>query len=102
MAHSTDLRQQIEDLALQLVVADPGSGTDASVWANALQKIHGRAMEEQASQLAGATAALMQSLSLAEQTGSVTPAELLQNGIVGLQQILEGEITPPVRQRHHL
>jgi two-component system chemotaxis sensor kinase CheA len=91
VAHSTELRRQIEDLALQLVVAEPRTGAEASGWVNALQRIHDRAVEEQAGQLAGAVVALLDSLSPAAADGVVSPPDLLQDGIVTLQQILNGE-----------
>jgi len=94
LAHSTELRQQIEDLALQLVVAEPRAAVDVSAWRKALQSIHDRAVEEQASPLAGAAVAVLESLS-APETGSDALAEVLQSGIVRLQQILEGETSPP-------
>ena len=97
VAHSTELRQQIEDLALQLVVAEPRTA-DVSGWLIALQNIHDRAVNEQASQLAGATVALLASLSASREAGMGEPAEVMQSGIVRLQQILEGEITPPAAQ----
>ena len=77
------------------MVAEPHTSAEASGWLNALQKIHDRAVEEQASQLAGAAVAVMESLSPAAQTSDASPADLLQNGVVKLQQILEGA---PVEQ----
>ena len=95
MAHSTELRQQIDDLALQLVVAEPGSGADARGWMNALQRIREQAVGEQAVELAAATVALVESMSVAADDGSVPPADVLQKGIVHLQQIAEGEVGAP-------
>lgn len=97
MAHSTELRQQIEDLALQLVVAEPGATAAASTWMAALQNIRDRAASEQASELAAATNALMESVPLSEQGGGASPSDILQAGIVRLQQILDGEApdSPP-------
>ena len=94
MAHSTELRQQVEDLALRLVVAEPLAAADASEWTIALQKIRDRAAKEQASQLAGAASALLESLSATGESGRDTAADVLQTGIVRLQQILDGEISP--------
>jgi two-component system, chemotaxis family, sensor kinase CheA len=101
VTHSTELRQQIEDLALQLVVAEPGTNAAASEWMSALQRIHDRAVSEQAGELAAATIALVkslpdshalvESLPASQQPGSASPADLLQSGIVRLQQILDGE-----------
>jgi len=94
VAHSTELRQQVEDLALRLVVAEPLAAADASEWTIALQKIRDRAAKEQASQLAGAASALLESLSATGESGRDTAADVLQTGIVRLQQILDGEISP--------
>jgi two-component system chemotaxis sensor kinase CheA len=95
VAHSTELRQQIDDLALQLVVAETGSGADARGWMNALQRIREQAVGEQAVELAAATVALVESMSVAADDGSVAPADVLQKGIVHLQQIAEGEVGAP-------
>ncbi len=97
MTHSIELRQQIEDLALQLVVAEPGANVAASGM-SALRKIHDRAVSEQAGELAAATSALVESLPASHQPGSASPADVLQSGIVRLQQILEGEAPDPAPQ----
>jgi len=39
VSHSTELRRQIEDLALQLVVAEPGVAAAVSAWIPDLQSI---------------------------------------------------------------
>jgi len=57
VAHSSELRQQIEDLALQLVVAEPGSAADARGWMYALQRIREQALGEQAADVAAAAVA---------------------------------------------
>lgn len=94
MSHSTELRRQIEDLALQLVVAEPGAAAAVSAWIPDLQSIRDRAVAERADQLAAATTALIESLPAAEpaEGASVAAADVLQAGIVRLQQILDGEI----------
>jgi len=91
---STELRQQIEDLALQLVVAEPGAAAAVSVWLPALQDIRDRAIGERADQLAAATTALIESLPAAERAegAGAGAADVLQAGIVRLQQILDGEV----------
>jgi len=83
--HSTELRQQIEDLALQLVVAEPGDTADAAGWISALHGIRDRALSDHASQLANATTALLESLSASDDQ------DVLQAGIVRLQQVLDGD-----------
>ncbi|HUB79033.1 MAG TPA: chemotaxis protein CheA [Bryobacteraceae bacterium] len=98
MAHSTELRQLIEDLALRLIVAEPPTAADTCEWLMALQRIRDRAESDQASQLASATAALLESLSAAPDTGRDAAAQVMQSGIVRLQQILDGETVPPVEE----
>ena len=95
MAHSTELRQQIDDLALQLVVAEPESAADAREWMHALQRIREQAVGEQAAELAAATVALVETLSAASDGGKVSPADALQKGIVHLQEIAEREAGAP-------
>jgi two-component system chemotaxis sensor kinase CheA len=98
VAHSSELRQQIEDLALQLVVAEPGSAADARGWMHALQRIRERAVGEQAAELAAATVALVESLSAAADQGGAPAADVMQKGIVHLQQIAEGEAGAPATE----
>jgi two-component system chemotaxis sensor kinase CheA len=100
---STELRQQIEDLALQLVVAEPGHAASVSAWIPALENIRDCAIGERADQLAAATTALLESLPAAEAAAgaSAAAADILQAGIVRLQQILDGEVresapSPPI------
>jgi two-component system chemotaxis sensor kinase CheA len=91
---SSELRQQIEDLALQLVVAEPGRADAVSAWIPALENIRDRALGERADHLAAATIALLASLPAAESAGGAgaAAADVLQAGIVRLQQILDGEV----------
>lgn len=93
MPHSAELRQQIEDLALQLVVADSGKTAAASAWMPALESIRDRAVREGACQVEAAATVLIESLPAAPE-GS-TLADALQAGIVRLQQILEEEAREP-------
>ena len=97
MSHSAELHQQIEDLALQLVVAEPGNAEAASKWVPALESIRDRDAEDQASQVAAAATALIQSLPDPEQAAAdgVAIADVLQAGIVRLQQILDDEAREP-------
>jgi two-component system chemotaxis sensor kinase CheA len=91
---SSELRQQIEDFALQLVVADPGQAATVSAWIPALKNIRDRAVGERADQLAAAATALIESLPEVEpgEGAGVAAADILQAGIVRLQQILDGEV----------
>src|ERR1019366_1604186 len=79
-----ELRQEVEDLALQLVVGEPQSGTKASVWTPAVENISAAAAREHAG--AGVTAAAVYSA--------------LQEGVANLQKSLEApaeEIPSPDR-----
>jgi len=89
--HSAELRQQIEDLALQLVVAEPGNTAAASTWMPALESIRDRAARDGTSKVAAAATVLIESLHSEQAAASgVAMAEALQSGIARLQQILEG------------
>jgi two-component system chemotaxis sensor kinase CheA len=96
--NSTELRQQIEDLALQLVVADPGDAPSTSPWMPALRSILDQAVGDQSSRIATVASALIQSLTGSEESavGRETMADVLQSGIVRLQQALDDEVCQPV------
>ena len=87
MAYSSELRQQIEALALQLVVGEPGTGETTSGWMSVIREIRDRATAEHASALASAAAALLDSVTY-KSTGAAA-VEVLQTGVVRLQQIVE-------------
>ena len=97
MSHSADLRQQIEDLALRLVVADPGQGQDMSQWLPALRGIRDRAAREQAGQMAAAATTLIDCLQESEPpaTNGDAMADALQAGITHLQQMLDSDPREP-------
>ena len=94
MPHSPELRQQIEDLALQLMVAEPGNTAAASRWIPALHNIRDRAVQDQASQISAAAATLIESLPAPGQASLqvAAVADTLQAGIVRFQQILDDEV----------
>jgi two-component system chemotaxis sensor kinase CheA len=97
VSHSAELRQQIEDLALRLVVADPGSAPDAPQWLPALRTIRDSAVRDQASPVAVAATALIDSLqgsNTSDSSGDAI-AEMLQAGITRLQQTLDEEAREP-------
>jgi two-component system chemotaxis sensor kinase CheA len=98
VSHSAELRQQIEDLALRLVVANPGDAQGASQWLPALLSIRDHASRDRASQVAAAATALIDSLQGAEQPSANgdAMAEVLQAGVTRLQQTLDGEAQDPV------
>ena len=88
MAYSTELRQQIEALALQLVVGDPGAAA-AAEWMTGLEELRDRATSEQATEVAAAAAGLIDSLSHPKGSNGTTAVESIQTGIVRLQQIVD-------------
>lgn len=94
MTATDELRQQIEDLALRLVVADPAS-TGAADWVADIQKISDRADGMNAIQVAAAAQETLVSL-------GALPAECLaselQEGILRLQRAIDStaeRATPP-------
>jgi two-component system chemotaxis sensor kinase CheA len=92
VSHSAELRQQIEDLALRLVVADSGSAPDASEWLPALRGIRDNAVRDQASPVAVAATALIDTLQSPDQPGI---ADVLQAGVMRLQQTLDEGVRQP-------
>jgi two-component system chemotaxis sensor kinase CheA len=96
MPHSPELRQQIEDLALRLVVEDTTTQT-AAWWIPALERIRDSAQREQASRVSAAAAAILDGIrpagdSAGDEGGRMAAA--LQDGITCLQQALEFEKQP--------
>ena len=103
MNQSGELRQQVEDLALQLVVGEPQSGTKASAWMPALEKISAAATGEHAGRVVTAAAVLGETLRGLAQSDSEDPSAVysaLQEGVANLQKALEApaeEIPSPDR-----
>ena len=93
MPHSAELHQQIEDLALKLIVADPGDGLGRTRWISALCSIRDRAVHEQAGQVAATATALIASLQAVGGSagGDNEVGNDLQDGIARLQQAFESE-----------
>jgi len=90
VSQPVELRQHIEDLALQSILGDAG-GTGiptAEKWLAALQTIHGLALSAGAAELAQAALTTIESLARAE-AGSAEAAAILQDGIAHLQRSLE-------------
>ena len=98
-----ELRQEVEDLALQLVVGEPQSGTKASAWMPAVEKISAAAAREHAGAVVTAAAVLGETLRCLAQSGSDDPSAVysaLQEGVANLQKSLEApaeEIPSPDR-----
>jgi two-component system chemotaxis sensor kinase CheA len=85
-----ELRQQIEDLALQSVLGDAGgTGNQATErWLAALQAIHSLALNEGSAELAAVALSTVESLTKAEH-GSEEVGAALREGIAQLQRSLE-------------
>ncbi len=96
MSHSSELRWQIEELALRLVVGDSENGMSPGEWIPALQRIRDCALGEQSAQVAAAANAIVERL----QAPGDPPADArgvsiaLQEGITCLQQAVEFEKSP--------
>jgi len=96
VSHPVELRQQIEDLALQSVLGDAGgAGQTPDTWLAALQAIQSLAFRAGAAELADIALATVKSLQSAE-PGSGETAARLQDGIARLQRALEETDRPTV------
>ncbi len=92
MTQSAELRRQIEDLALRLVIGDPETGSLPSDWMPALAKVRENAQRDQADGVVRAADALMDAMRVAGGLGEpgVDGITLeLQEGIARLQQAVE-------------
>jgi two-component system, chemotaxis family, sensor kinase CheA len=86
MAAYTELRLRVEDLALRLVVG-PGSGQNLDTWNAAFEAIHQDALRQGAAEAATAARSILAAL---QAVGDQDPGAILQEGLVRLQQALEG------------
>jgi two-component system chemotaxis sensor kinase CheA len=87
-----ELRQQVEDMALQLVVGDPENSTNPSIWIPVVEAISAAAAREHAESVIGAADLLGHALRCLAKSSSNSPSEVstvLQEGIAKLQQALE-------------
>ncbi len=87
-----ELQQQIEDLALQLVVGEPESCGNAAVWMPALEKISATAERERAESVVGAAAVFREALGALARADAAEPStvsSVLQEGVANLQKALE-------------
>jgi two-component system chemotaxis sensor kinase CheA len=87
----TELKRQIEDLALQLVMAEPGErpGSEAPPWMSILERVRETAERERAPRASAAAAALLETVRI-----SGGAAEL-QEGMARLQEAMEAEERTP-------
>ena len=87
-----ELRQQIEDMALQLVVGEPEDSANASAWMPVLEKISAAAAREHADSVVSAAAVLGDALRALAQSPSDDPftvSSVMQEGVANLQKALE-------------
>ena len=87
-----ELRHQVEDMALQLVVGEPENSTNPSVWIPVVERISAAANREQAESVVGAAHVLGDALRALAQRASSDPREVsivLQEGVAKLQKALE-------------
>ena len=92
MNRTGELQQQIEDLALQLIVGEPENAMDPSVWMPVLERISASAAREQAGEVITAAAALTGALRASAESRPADPvalSSLLHEGITKLQQALK-------------
>jgi two-component system, chemotaxis family, sensor kinase CheA len=87
-----ELRQQIEDMALQLVVGEPEDSADASAWIPAIEKIAAAAAREHAESVVCAAAVIEDALRALSQSASDDPftiSSMMQEGVANLQKALD-------------
>ena len=92
MNPSGDLRQQIEEIALQLVVVETDSSADVSLWMPMLERLTAAAQKEHAIPVVNAIAVLDRALRALAQDSVKHPAEasaLLHEGVARMQAALE-------------
>jgi hypothetical protein len=82
-----ELQQQIEDLALRLVVGDLEAESAATAWTSAFEAIRDSALREQLVEIASMAEAVIGAVRRARSPASVSTE--LEEGIVRLQQALE-------------
>jgi two-component system chemotaxis sensor kinase CheA len=88
------LRQQIEDMALQLVVGEPENSVNAPAWVPVLEKIAAEAARAHVQPVAAAAAGFadtLRTLACSAPDGSVVSAAL-QEGVARLQNALEDSV----------
>jgi hypothetical protein len=81
-----ELRQQVDELALRLVLATPGTGQDVAGWTQSLEEIHSGAIGEGAAEAAETVRSILAALQVC---GDSELPLVLQEGIPRLQQAFE-------------
>jgi two-component system, chemotaxis family, sensor kinase CheA len=90
MPCTVDLRQQIEELALRLVMSGPEPAQPPAKWTFALEAIRQSAIAARADAVAAAAEAALQQVALAAgREDAITPVAVLQDAIARLQQALD-------------
>jgi two-component system chemotaxis sensor kinase CheA len=88
-----ELRRQIEDMALQLVVGELENSAKASAWLPVLEKISAAAARENVESVVRAVAVLGETLQALSASGDPSAvSSVLQEGVAKLQQALESPI----------
>jgi two-component system chemotaxis sensor kinase CheA len=91
---SGELRRDIEDLALRLVVGEPEGAGGAARWLPALEQIRERAQREQAAGVTAAAGSLLDNM-----RRSTLSEAALQDGIAALQKALDAPAIPATGER---
>jgi two-component system chemotaxis sensor kinase CheA len=91
VAQTGELHQQIEDLALRLVVGDLEAESAATAWTSAFEQIRDRALREQAAEIASMAEAVIGAVGRADNPRSVSKE--LQEGVARLQAAVECQQT---------
>jgi two-component system, chemotaxis family, sensor kinase CheA len=84
-----ELRQQVEELAVRLVLAETDGGPEVESWTRALEAIHRGALREGAAEAAEAARAVISTM-----RASGDPGTVLQEGLARLERALERPSQP--------
>src|ERR1022692_4376769 len=88
-----ELRRQIEDMALQLVVGEPENSAQPSAWMPVLERISAIAAREHVESVVSAVAVLGETLRALSASGDPSAvSSALQEGVAKLQQALESPV----------
>src|SRR5664279_4448084 len=88
---SGELQQQIEAMALQLVVGEPETSADASAWLLVLERISSAAVREHSEPVVGAAATFEEALRALAQSSSDDPSKVIavvSQGLASLQKAM--------------
>lgn len=105
MPQSAELRRQIEDLALRLVIGESEKGTCGSDWMPALERIRENAQRDRADGVVRTVETLMDAIREAEGPGVAGADRItaeLQDGIARLQEAVEIDAQRPASNERRL